>query len=103
MSARDGRRFLPALDGVSLCDGDDALAGVLEIGPKVPAAVLVGIAHARLSRQVELLDELTTMPLGVTVQLEPFASALCASLQEIQNLLAAAGDRMRAPPKGGGT
>jgi hypothetical protein len=94
MSAQEGSRFLPELDEVCLSPGLSDLSGVLEIASTVPAAVLVGIARARLLRQVELLDELTTMPIDVRIRLEPLASALCAALQEVAHLLEAASRRM---------
>jgi hypothetical protein len=94
-AAPQGLPFLHRLDSIAMADSPD-LRTVVAIPPTATAEALLNVAQARLTRQVNLLDEMTTLPLGVTVNLEPFACALCAALQEVAHLLDAAAVRMRA-------
>lgn len=98
-AAPQGLPFLHVLDSVAMASGTD-LRTVVAITPTATAEALLNVAQARLTRQVNLLDEMTTLPLGVTVRLEPMASALCAALQEVAHLLEAAAVRMRTQEGG---
>lgn len=100
MSAHDLAQFLPHHDSIYAPAGAMEPKAVVGILPGATPHQLIAVAQARLNRQVSMLAELSCPPTDTEVCLVPVVDLVTAALQEVENLLEAARERM---PKEGGS